>query len=84
MEALHEKEVAHDDHTTLLLNCYAKLKKERKMDEFLDMAGTSDDTATGSSDGQAGASGAAGSKSKPSFDVDVAIRNTPPPCSVAR
>nr|CAG4716293.1 unnamed protein product [Naegleria fowleri] len=39
LEALHEKRQATSDHTTLLLNCYTKLKDERKekLDKFISM-----------------------------------------------
>eukprot|EP01080_Neovahlkampfia_damariscottae_P000627 gene627-8131_t len=37
LEDLHEKKLATSDHTTLLLNCYAKLKDEKKdkLDNFI-------------------------------------------------
>ena len=35
LEALHEKDVATSEHTTLLLNCYTKLKDLSKLDNFL-------------------------------------------------
>lgn len=37
LEALHEKNLATSDHTTLLLNCYTKLKdaKKDKLDKFI-------------------------------------------------
>ncbi|KAF3778686.1 Vacuolar protein-sorting-associated protein [Nymphaea thermarum] len=35
LEKLHEKELASKDHTTLLLNCYTKLKDVAKLDEFI-------------------------------------------------
>lgn len=35
LEALHEKDQATPDHTTLLLNCYTKLKAVEKLDEFV-------------------------------------------------
>ncbi|EFC37451.1 hypothetical protein NAEGRDRAFT_81916 [Naegleria gruberi] len=39
LETLHEKRLATSDHTTLLLNCYTKLKDERKekLDKFISM-----------------------------------------------
>ncbi|KAL9645481.1 hypothetical protein ABK040_000755 [Willaertia magna] len=39
LEALHEQHLANSDHTTLLLNCYTKLKDERKekLDKFIRM-----------------------------------------------
>lgn len=36
LQALHEKELADKHHTTLLLNCYTKLKAEQKLDEFVE------------------------------------------------
>ena len=35
LQALHMKGLANEDHTTLLLNCYAKLKDESKLDKFI-------------------------------------------------
>ncbi|XP_022253825.1 vacuolar protein sorting-associated protein 11 homolog [Limulus polyphemus] len=35
LQALHKKGLATEDHTTLLLNCYTKLKDNNKLDEFI-------------------------------------------------
>ncbi|KAI9206228.1 uncharacterized protein BJ171DRAFT_43595 [Polychytrium aggregatum] len=35
LQALHEEGAASEDHTTLLLNCYATMKDIRKLDEFI-------------------------------------------------
>ena len=35
LEALHERHYAGPDHTTLLLNCYTKLKEEDKLRRFI-------------------------------------------------
>ena len=35
LEELHEHDKASADHTTLLLNCYAKLKDTQKLDQFI-------------------------------------------------
>lgn len=35
LEALHERQEASEDHTTLLLNCYTKLKESDKLDHFI-------------------------------------------------
>ena len=35
LQALHEKGLANTDHTTLLLNCYTKLKSVEKLNEFI-------------------------------------------------
>ena len=35
LQELHKRRVATEDHTTLLINCYVKLKDERKLNEFL-------------------------------------------------
>ncbi|KAI9088717.1 hypothetical protein DFS34DRAFT_708836 [Phlyctochytrium arcticum] len=35
LQALHEQGLANVDHTTLLLNCYTKLKDVAKLDEFI-------------------------------------------------
>jgi hypothetical protein len=35
LQALHEQGVANADHTTLLLNCYTKLKDTERLDAFI-------------------------------------------------
>ncbi|EXJ94412.1 hypothetical protein A1O1_02806 [Capronia coronata CBS 617.96] len=40
LEELHEHDRATADHTTLLLNCYAKLKDTEKLDAFIRAPGT--------------------------------------------
>ena len=40
LEGLHEKGKANSDHTTLLLNCYTKLKDVNKLDSFLRSVGS--------------------------------------------
>lgn len=35
LQALHNKGLANADHTTLLLNCYTKLKDVKQLDEFI-------------------------------------------------
>ena len=35
LKALHDKELADKHHTTLLLNCYTKLKDRNMLDEFI-------------------------------------------------
>jgi hypothetical protein len=39
LEELHDHERATADHTTLLLNCYAKLKDTSKLDSFIKAPG---------------------------------------------
>lgn len=39
MEELHEHHKATADHTTLLLNCYAKLKDVEKLEKFIKSEG---------------------------------------------
>ena len=39
LEELHEHQRATSDHTTLLLNCYAKLKDIEKLEEFIKSPG---------------------------------------------
>lgn len=39
LEELHEHHKASSDHTTLLLNCYAKLKDVEKLEEFIKSPG---------------------------------------------
>lgn len=36
LERLHEHRKATSDHTTLLLNCYAKLKDKKKLEKFIE------------------------------------------------
>lgn len=35
LQELHKKGLANEDHTTLLINCYAKLKDTTKLDQFI-------------------------------------------------
>lgn len=35
LQALHRQSLANADHTTLLLNCYTKLKDSSKLEEFI-------------------------------------------------
>ena len=35
LQELHKAKIANEDHTTLLLNCYTKLKDEVKLNSFL-------------------------------------------------
>lgn len=35
LQALHKQQQATEEHTTLLLNCYTKLKDVNKLDEFI-------------------------------------------------
>ncbi|XP_071483682.1 vacuolar protein sorting-associated protein 11 homolog [Diadema antillarum] len=35
LQELHKQAIANEDHTTLLLNCYTKLKDTNKLDEFI-------------------------------------------------
>ena len=35
LQALHRKGEATEDHTTLLLNCYTKLKDNKNLDAFI-------------------------------------------------
>ncbi|KAF2460758.1 vacuolar protein sorting protein 11 [Lineolata rhizophorae] len=39
LEELHDRHAATSDHTTLLLNCYAKLKDVEKLEEFIKSPG---------------------------------------------
>jgi vacuolar protein sorting-associated protein 11 len=38
LKALHDKQVANGDHTTLLLNCYTKLNDLDHLNEFIDIS----------------------------------------------
>ena len=35
LQALHRAQMATEEHTTLLLNCYTKLKDDSKINEFI-------------------------------------------------
>ena len=35
LQEIHKRDLATEDHTTLLINCYVKLKDESKLNEFL-------------------------------------------------
>ena len=37
LQHLHEKGLATSDHTTLLLNCYTKLKEDTKLNQFINV-----------------------------------------------
>uniref|UniRef100_A0A336K2Y2 Vacuolar protein sorting-associated protein 11 homolog n=1 Tax=Culicoides sonorensis TaxID=179676 RepID=A0A336K2Y2_CULSO len=42
LQALHEKKIATPDHTTLLVNCYTRLNKSVKLEEFFDLYSAQD------------------------------------------
>uniref|UniRef100_A0A1I8J5J3 Vacuolar protein sorting-associated protein 11 homolog n=1 Tax=Macrostomum lignano TaxID=282301 RepID=A0A1I8J5J3_9PLAT len=46
LEAVHRARLASEDHTTLLLNCYSKLKDEAKLSAFLESKDTAFDADT--------------------------------------
>lgn len=39
LQTLHRQSLANADHTTLLLNCYTKLKDSSKLEEFIKVWG---------------------------------------------
>lgn len=39
LQTLHRQSLANADHTTLLLNCYTKLKDSLKLEEFIKVQG---------------------------------------------
>ena len=39
LQTLHRQSLANADHTTLLLNCYTKLKDSSKLEEFIKVLG---------------------------------------------
>lgn len=87
LEALHEKAFATAEHTTLLLNCYTKLKDVKKLDKFIqldeildtkksDLSGDLLLANGGAADGkQDGAGGSSGKKdgAAVNFDIETAI-----------
>ncbi|KAI8806579.1 hypothetical protein BJ742DRAFT_816359 [Cladochytrium replicatum] len=66
LQALHEHGLANSDHTTLLLNCYTKLKDVKRLDEFIKTDGKPP-TSKGSESDLSG-------KKTANFDVETAIR----------
>ncbi|KAF4318486.1 hypothetical protein BBO99_00007163 [Phytophthora kernoviae] len=76
LEALHEKAFANAEHTTLLLNCYTKLKDVKKLDKFIQLdevidAKKTNGTKSGSDSGMTTPRGAGASNLN--FDVETAI-----------
>jgi hypothetical protein len=65
LEALHEKGRANADHTTLLLNCYTKLKEEAKLKAFIRGSEDASKMLSKDEDGN--------SESRLKFDVETAI-----------
>ena len=63
LEALHEQEQAIADHTTLLLNCYTKMKDVEKLNSFV---GVGEDDPQSSH-----------RKRRIKFDVETAVKVTP-------
>ncbi|RWS10542.1 vacuolar protein sorting-associated protein 11-like protein, partial [Dinothrombium tinctorium] len=59
LEELHRKGLANEDHTTLLLNCYTKLKNTQKLSDFIKGYSTRE---------------ANGESSSSEFDVETAIK----------
>ncbi|KAJ3414393.1 Vacuolar protein sorting-associated protein 11 [Chytridiales sp. JEL 0842] len=46
LQSLHESNLANADHTTLLINCYTKLKDMKRLDEFIKKDGYAFDVET--------------------------------------
>ena len=72
LERLHSAGVASSDHTTLLLNCFTKLKDEEKLDEFLSSDGAGG--AAGAAGGAGGAGGEAPEAYRRRFDVGTVLK----------
>lgn len=47
LQELHKSKLANEDHTTLLLNCYTKLKDETRLNSFLNQPNIEFDIDTG-------------------------------------
>lgn len=75
LEMLHEKSYANSDHTTLLLNCYTKLKDVKKLDRFISPQNTehSDENTTSLVSTDAQKENEQGINAL-TFDVETAIR----------
>ncbi|KAJ3178282.1 Vacuolar protein sorting-associated protein 11 [Irineochytrium annulatum] len=58
LQSLHDAGLANEDHTTLLINCYTKLKDMARLDVFI----------------KGGAVATSGAASAASFDVETAMR----------
>jgi hypothetical protein len=86
LEALHARGLAGADHTTLLLNCYTKLRDVEKLDAFIHGGGSG--AAVGAAAAAGGGAAAAGSPARgaparggkapapacPGFDPETAFR----------
>ena len=46
LQELHKQGLASEDHTTLLLNCYTKLKDTERLDQFLNVSATKNSVVT--------------------------------------
>lgn len=71
LQELHGRELASSDHTTLLLNCYTKLKDVVSLDRFIKRPHNRTSPAE---DGEEGAEGETGGKDELPFDLETAIR----------
>ncbi len=77
LEQLHARGLASSDHTTLLLNCYTKLKDVEKLDSFIHRGDSSN---RGSSAGSKPSGGPlrghaqAAAAPVPSFDLETAFK----------
>jgi vacuolar protein sorting-associated protein 11 len=75
LEALHERKFAGPDHTTLLLNCYTKLKEDDKLRRFIrGERGADESSRAGIASGAGGGSGPLeDDEDEVNFQVDTAI-----------
>ncbi|KAK0549356.1 Vacuolar protein sorting-associated protein 11 [Tilletia horrida] len=78
LEALHAGGLANSDHTTLLLNCYTKLKDVKSLDRFIkhppNLNRSSEDDGQVGEDGEGAANAGAATADDLPFDLDTAIR----------
>lgn len=73
LQELHAQNLASSDHTTLLLNCYTKLKDVASLDRFIKRPHSKISTATVEDGADADADGVEGRDELP-FDLETAMR----------
>jgi len=71
LEQLHSRGYGTSDHTTLLLNCYTKLKEVEKLDRFIR---TEETPQVKISEDEEGKNGSKSMPDGPKFDVNTALR----------
>lgn len=70
----HMQGAASSDHTTLLLNCYTRVKDVDKLDAFIQQGALDQAAAEGQAEGREGGSSGGLGRGQLPFDVDTAIK----------